>query len=111
VERRGGGKPRLSDLRESGAIEQDADMVIFIHRPSYYRDRDRDDDDGDDGCGELLVEKNRDGPTGKVPFRYGVGMACIFDAPSPGQETPPPPPPANATPYVSYYEPADREPF
>jgi replicative DNA helicase len=104
VERRGGGKPRLSDLRESGAIEQDADMVIFIHRPSYYER------DCEDGSGELLVEKNRDGPTGQVPFRYGVGMASIFDAPSPGQETPPPPP-ANATPYVSYYEPADREPF
>ncbi|MDR0688320.1 MAG: replicative DNA helicase [Prevotellaceae bacterium] len=108
VERRGGKRPMLSDLRESGAIEQDADMVMFIHRPSRYEGE-------DDGCGELLIEKNRDGPTSNVNFRYGVGMASIFDAPSPGQEPPPPPPPpppsANAAPYVSYYEPADREPF
>jgi replicative DNA helicase len=82
VEKRGNKKPMLSDLRESGAIEQDADIVAFIHRPSYYTNE-------DDRTGELLIEKNRDGATGRVPFRYSVGMARIEDAAPDGQEQPP----------------------
>jgi replicative DNA helicase len=61
VEERGAGKrPMLSDLRDSGAIEQDADIVAFLYRKSYQ------DLDSDDNTAELLVEKHRNGPTGKV---------------------------------------------
>lgn len=72
VENRGGQKrPQLSDLRESGAIEQDADIVIFIYRPSVYGIEM--DDQGNrlsDGYSELMVEKHRNGGTGDVPVRF-----------------------------------------
>lgn len=66
-EQRGGErKPILSDLRDSGAIEQDADLVIFIHRPEYY-DRD---DESKRGIAEIMLAKNRNGPTGEITLRF-----------------------------------------
>lgn len=64
VEQRGG-KPRLSDLRDSGSIEQDADLVIFIHREDRYKDHDQ-----RDGIAELLIEKHRNGATGNVKLKF-----------------------------------------
>lgn len=66
-EQRGGErKPILSDLRDSGAIEQDADQVIFIHRPEYY-DRE---DESKRGVAEIMLSKNRNGPTGHVELWF-----------------------------------------
>jgi replicative DNA helicase len=66
-EQRGGDrKPVLSDLRDSGAIEQDADVVIFIHRPEYY-DRE---DETKRGVAEIMLQKHRNGPTGDVTLRF-----------------------------------------
>ncbi len=66
-----GGRPRLSDLRESGAIEQDADVVIFIHRDIYnQREGDDDRDYPPRGEAELIVAKNRNGPTTTIPVVY-----------------------------------------
>jgi replicative DNA helicase len=66
-EQRGGErKPILSDLRDSGAIEQDADLVIFIHRPEYY-DRE---DETKRGLAEVMLAKNRNGPTGDVQLKF-----------------------------------------
>jgi replicative DNA helicase len=66
-EQRGGErKPILSDLRDSGAIEQDADLVIFIHRPEYY-DRD---DESKRGIAEIMLSKNRNGPTGDIDLYF-----------------------------------------
>jgi replicative DNA helicase len=66
-EQRGGErKPILSDLRDSGAIEQDADLVIFIHRPEYY-DRE---DETKKGVAEIMLAKNRNGPTGDVMLKF-----------------------------------------
>jgi replicative DNA helicase len=66
-EQRGGErKPILSDLRDSGAIEQDADLVIFIHRAEYY-DRE---DETKRGMAEIMLSKNRNGPTGDVQLRF-----------------------------------------
>lgn len=66
-EQRGGErKPILSDLRDSGAIEQDADQVIFIHRPEYY-DRE---DETKRGVAEVMLSKNRNGPTGHVELWF-----------------------------------------
>ena len=66
-EQRGGDRrPQLSDLRDSGAIEQDADLVIFIHRPEYY-DRE---DESKRGIAEVMLSKNRNGPTGDVTLRF-----------------------------------------
>lgn len=64
VEQRGG-KPRLSDLRDSGSIEQDADVVIFIHREDKGNP-----DSEKKGIAEILVEKHRNGPTGKVDLYF-----------------------------------------
>jgi len=69
-EQRGGDrKPILSDLRDSGAIEQDADVVIFIHRPEMYQ---REDSEGRSlaGRAELLVAKHRNGPTGHLELHF-----------------------------------------
>ncbi len=60
-----GGKPRLSDLRDSGSIEQDADVVIFIHR-----EKDDESDTGRGNATEILVEKHRNGPTGKIDLYF-----------------------------------------
>jgi replicative DNA helicase len=66
-EQRGGERrPILSDLRDSGAIEQDADLVMFIHRPEYY-DRE---DESKRGVAEIMLSKNRNGPTGEVNLHF-----------------------------------------
>lgn len=75
VEVRGGEKrPQLSDLRDSGAIEQDADLVLFIYRPEYYGVRTIEDERGEqldaEGVAEIIVGKNRNGPPGKVLLQF-----------------------------------------
>ncbi len=59
-------RPQLSDLRESGAIEQDADVVIFIYRPEYYHP----DDESLHGLAEVSVAKQRNGPTGNLHLAF-----------------------------------------
>jgi replicative DNA helicase len=63
---REGKRPHLADLRESGAIEQDADMVCFIHRPEYYGIKE--DSEGRDltGLAEIIIAKHRNGAVGDV---------------------------------------------
>ncbi|MBX4211612.1 MAG: replicative DNA helicase [Candidatus Yanofskybacteria bacterium] len=68
VESREGHKPRLSDLRDSGSIEQDADVVMFIHREDKI-DAQRALDQGRANLAQLLIAKHRNGPTGEVDFR------------------------------------------
>ncbi len=68
VERRVSGEPQLSDLRESGALEQDADVVMFLHRPSADRDGDRDDQHFAET--DVIVAKQRNGPTGRVKLLF-----------------------------------------
>lgn len=62
--------PRMSDLRGSGSIEQDADVILLIHRPSYYRMVDENADANDDGDAFVIVAKNRNGPIGKLEYRW-----------------------------------------
>lgn len=65
-------KPQLSDLRESGSIEQDADIVMFLYRPDYYRNEVDDDkqDDIDENLTELIVAKNRHGAVGTIEMTF-----------------------------------------
>ena len=69
-------KPLLSDLRESGSIEQDADVVCFIHREEYY-DRENEDIKGQ---AEIIIAKQRNGPTGSVKMRFLNEFTVFMDA-------------------------------
>ncbi|MBR3742116.1 MAG: replicative DNA helicase [Clostridia bacterium] len=77
-EKRGGNslRPMLSDLRDSGSIEQDADVVMFLHREAYYK---RNDPDAQpDNIAEVIVAKQRNGPLGTVKLAF-LGEYTLFD--------------------------------
>lgn len=90
-ESRGGkaaGIPRLADLRESGAIEQDADLVGLLHRASYYA-TDDDERAENEGRAELIIAKNRNGETGPAPLTWIADLMRFEDGP-PAMEPPAP---------------------
>ncbi|MBO5716926.1 MAG: replicative DNA helicase [Alistipes sp.] len=81
VENRGGSKrPQLSDLRESGAIEQDADVVAFIHRPEYYGLTTNEQGLSTAGMAEIIIAKHRNGEVTDVPLRFIKEQAKFADA-------------------------------
>jgi replicative DNA helicase len=90
-----GGRPRLSDLRDSGAIEQDADVVMFIHREKDTEDT------GQPNLAEILIEKHRNGPTGVVELYFDGSKTTFMDIEK-NAYTPPP---------TSPYQEADDEEF
>ena len=69
-----GGRPRLSDLRDSGSIEQDADVVMFIHREDKYKEQAE-----KTKIAEILVEKHRNGPTGKIELYFDEKKTTFLD--------------------------------
>ena len=78
VETRGGDKrPQLSDLRESGSIEQDADIVMFLYRPEYYKITVDEEGLPTQGMGEVIIAKHRNGSTGTVKLKF-VGKYTKF---------------------------------
>lgn len=87
VETRGGDKrPQLSDLRESGSIEQDADMVMFLYRPEYYGITQDENGMPLQGVGQVIIAKNRHGKLEDVPLKF-IGKFTKFedlDAPMSG---------------------------
>jgi replicative DNA helicase len=84
VETRGGDKkPQLSDLRESGSIEQDADMVLFLYRPEYYQITQDENGNSTLGVGEVIIAKHRNGAldTVKLKFIGKFTKFCDLDTP------------------------------
>jgi replicative DNA helicase len=86
VETRQDKRPILADLRDSGAIEQDADVVLFLHRPEYYRDCEEFVEHhtegtqvSKEGYGEIIVAKNRNGGLGIAPFRFIAHCTAMVD--------------------------------
>jgi replicative DNA helicase len=84
-------RPQLSDLRDSGSIEQDADLVMFLYRPEYYSSTGQDEDGNSlEGKAELIVGKQRNGPTGTVELYFHKAFTRFDDvAPEPAEAFPP----------------------
>jgi replicative DNA helicase len=80
-EQRSDHRPQLSDLRESGSIEQDADLVMFLYRPEYYHTREEAQEKGLAGKAELIISKQRNGPTGAVDLFFRKECARFESAP------------------------------
>lgn len=85
VEWRASHQPQLSDLRESGSIEQDADVVLFIYRDDFYykeeewyREHDMDKEPYPKGIADIIIAKHRNGPTGTVKLRF-LDRTAKFD--------------------------------
>lgn len=81
-------RPHLSDLRESGAIEQDADFVGFLYRPEYYGFDEDDRNNSLKGMGEFIISKQRNGRIGTIEFRYNQSMTRIYDLPRQNETAP-----------------------
>ncbi len=88
-EAREGHKPRMSDLRESGSIEQDADVVMMLHREEYYHNEPEWADENPDlvGLAELIIVKQRNGPTGTVKMQFD-GTTTRFNNHTPAHNAP-----------------------
>ena len=95
---RRGNKPRMSDLRESGAIEQDADVVALLHREAYYKTRQArvslgdeadvapESEDADENVAELIIAKQRNGPVDTIKLHWSKAYTR-FDNHLPGTAT------------------------
>ncbi|GAB3339156.1 replicative DNA helicase [Marivirga atlantica] len=90
VETRGGDKrPQLSDLRESGSIEQDADMVMFLYRPEYYGITEDENGIPTTNVGEVIIAKHRNGSLETVPLKFVGRFTKFSDLDSPGMNMEP----------------------
>ncbi len=74
-------RPQLSDLRDSGSIEQDADVVLFVHREGYYQTETQEENRPDDTEGEIIVAKQRNGPVGTVNVEWQAEFARYVNPP------------------------------
>jgi replicative DNA helicase len=80
VEQRAGNKPQLSDLRESGSLEQDADIVLFLYRESYYK---REEEEKATEVTEVLISKHRNGATGSINLAFERSINAFYNISEP----------------------------
>jgi replicative DNA helicase len=103
VEHRGGDKrPQLADLRESGAIEQDADLVLMVHRPEFYLSSDERKDPKNHehiGVANIIISKNRNGRTGDVKLAFRGDLTRFVNLDARHRELPPDVEPAGDSPF------------
>jgi replicative DNA helicase len=85
VEQRSDKRPQLADLRESGQIEQDADLIFFIHRPEYYKKVPMPEEEG---VAEIIVAKQRQGPTGLIKLAFNKDTTAFEPLPYAGGAEP-----------------------
>ena len=103
VEVRGGSKrPQLSDLRESGAIEQDADIVSFIYRPEYYQILEDESGQSLKGIAEIIIAKHRNGALDTVKLRFTDQFAKFSDLGDPNFDSFP-----TSDPFAAPFEPSN----
>jgi replicative DNA helicase len=79
VEKRDNKTPRMSDLRESGSLEQDADIIGLIHRPEQYGIIEDENGISTKGIGQFIIEKNKEGKVGIIQFKYNESLTIISD--------------------------------
>ena len=99
----------LSDLRESGSLEQDADCVIFAYRPSYYGIDQDAAGNSTEGILELIIEKNRHGSTCPIPIKHNTTLTKFFDYDKYGYEQESPK--EGLAPNSSFYDKDKEDPF
>jgi len=102
VEGRESHKPRMSDLRESGSIEQEADVIILLHREDYYRETGSETADDTFGIAEIIVAKQRNGPVGTIQVQFSkkhTRSNNLPQAPMPSVDSVYIPPSANQSPF------------
>jgi replicative DNA helicase len=87
-EQAGQKRPDLWHLRESGAIEQDSDIVIFLYRAERYGFKEYEDGSDATGRGEVIIKKFREGPVGHINFRYNSSITKIWDDEQTDEEAP-----------------------
>ena len=93
-------RPQLSDLRESRSLEQDSDVVMFLYRPEYYFGPTDANGNSIEGEAELIVAKQRNGPTGMVPLRFHKEYTRFESrARNEDEDRAPPPPRAHSSGY------------
>jgi replicative DNA helicase len=79
VEKRENKRPMLSDLRDSGTLEQDANKVIFLYRDSYYKTHDKDKDEKKLDITEIIISKNRNGAVGTTKLGFTLAFSDFLD--------------------------------
>lgn len=79
VEQRESKVPMMSDIRESGAIEQDADLIAFVYREDYYKPKDGDEDHSKEQKTQIIIGKHRNGPTGVVNLSFNPECGLFLD--------------------------------
>jgi replicative DNA helicase len=105
VESRASKIPNLGDLRESGAIEQDADVVCFLYRPEYYGITNDENGNSTQGVAEFIIAKHRNGSLDTVKLNF-IDKFTKFTNRETSYEAPKP---KNLTPLKNFYEPKDKD--